>query len=306
MIADGYANLCIPRKSIFPKAHILRFFLALDYSGKSEYKIADELKHSDDKDPYNDLFSYGGFVMALSPIKRILSTFLVLAFTCQPLLSQEATNDRASETSATVLALNEFHTVIFKIWHTAWPKKDYDMLTALLPEIEQGITAVANAELRGILREKKAAWRNGVEKLQAIVKEYEAAIEAKQKQSLLDAAEKLHAQYEALIRVIRAPLRELDDFHAVLYMLYHYYLPEDSLDEVKVSIGQLQEKMAALNKAALPSRFRGKEESFTVARNQLDKAVTDLAAMVRANESEKIKAAVEAMHTSYKAARNSL
>ena len=174
------------------------------------------------------------------------------------------------------------------------------MLTALLPEIEQGITAVGNAELPGILQEKKAAWRNGVEKLQAILKEYKAAIGAKQKQPLLDAAEKFHAEYEALVRVIRPPLRELDDFHAVLYMLYHYYMPKDSLEEVKVSIGQLQEKMAALNKATLPSRFKGKEESFTVARNQLDKAVTELAAMVRSNEVGKIKAAVEVMHTSYK------
>jgi NADH dehydrogenase/NADH:ubiquinone oxidoreductase subunit G len=238
--------------------------------------------------------------MTLSPIRRVLLILLVLAFTCQPLLSQESAKERAAETSSTVPALKEFHAVIFKIWHTAWPKKDCDMLTALLPEIEQGIAAVAHAELPGILREKKAAWRNGVEKLQTIVKEYEAAIEAKQKQPLLDAAEKLHAQYEALVRVIRAPLRELDDFHAVLYMLYHYYLQEDSLQEVKVSIGQLQEKMAALNKATLPSRFKGKEESFTMARNQLDKAVTELTAMVCSNEFGKIKAAVEVMHTSYK------
>jgi len=238
--------------------------------------------------------------MTLSPIKRVFLIFLVLAFTCQPLLSQEAPKDRATETSANVPALVEFHKVIFKIWHNAWPNKDYDMLTALFPEIERGVTAVAKAELPGILRDKKVAWRNGIEKLQVIVKEYQAAIEAQQKQPLLDAAEKLHAQYEALVRVIRAPLKELDDFHAVLYMLYHYHMPQDSLEGVKVSVGQLQEKMAALNKATLPSRFKGREESFTVARNQLDKAVAELAVMVRSNESKKIKAAVEEVHTSYK------
>jgi hypothetical protein len=239
--------------------------------------------------------------MTASSIKRVFLIFLVVAFTCQPLLSQEATQDRASETSATVPALNEFHKIVFKIWHTAWPNKDYDMLTALFPEIERGVTAVASAELPGILREKEVAWRIGVEKFQEIVKEYKAAIEGKQKQPLLDAAEKLHAQYEVLVRMIRPPLKELEDFHSVLYMLYHYYMPLDSLEEVKVAVGQLQEKMAALNKAILPSRFKGKEESFTVARNQLDKTVTELAAMVRSNESGKIKAAVEVMHTSYKA-----
>ncbi len=92
----------------------------------------------------------------------------------------------------------------------------------------------------------------------------------------------------------------MDDFHAVLYMLYHYYMPEDSLEEVKVSIRQLQEKMAALNRVKLPPRFKGEEESFTVARSQLDKAVIELAAMARSNEFGKIKAAVEVMHTRYK------
>jgi NADH dehydrogenase/NADH:ubiquinone oxidoreductase subunit G len=223
---------------------------------------------------------------------------------CQPLLSQEAPKDRAAETSAKVPALNEFHKVIFKIWHTAWPNKDYDMLTALFPEIERGIAAVAKTELPGILREKEAAWRKGVEKLQEIVKEYKAAIEAKQKQPLLDAAEKLHAQYEALVRVIRPPLRELEDFHVVLYMIYHYYLPQDSLEEIKMSIGQLQTKMAALNRAVLPLRFKGKEESFTMARDQLDKAVAELAISVSSNESGKIKASVEAMHTRYQTLAN--
>ncbi len=239
--------------------------------------------------------------MILSSIKRAPLILLVLTFMCQPLLSQEATKDRVTETSANVPALNEFHKVIFRIWHTAWPNKDYDMLTALFPEIERGAAAVANAALPGILREKRVAWRNGVEKLQGIVKEYEAAVKTKQKQPLLGAAEKLHAQYEALVRVIRPPLKELEDFHAILYMIYHYYMPQNSLEDVRASVGQLQEKMAALNEAVPPSRFRVKEDSFTVARNQLDNAVAEFAAIVHSDEAEKIKAAVEEMHTRYKA-----
>lgn len=134
--------------------------------------------------------------MTLSLIRRVLLSFLVLIFTCQPLLSKEAGKDRASEASSTVPALNEFH--------------------------------------------------------------------------------------------------------SVLYMVYHYYMPQDSLEEIKVSIGKLQEKMAALNKVTLPPRFKGKEESFTAARKQLDKTVTELAAMVPSNVFGKIKAAIEVMHTSYK------
>jgi len=83
-------------------------------------------------------------------------------------------------------------------------------------------------------------------------------------------------------------------------MVYHYYMPQNSLEDIKGSIGTLQEKMAALNQVVLHPRLKGKEEAFKVARNQLDKDVTDLAAVVRSNDINKIKAAIETMHTSYK------
>ena len=139
-----------------------------------------------------------------------LVIFLVLTSTCQMLWAQEISR----EVSATVPALTEFHKVIYKIWHTAWPNRDTDMLIALLPEIEKGTTGIVSADLPGILRDKKAAWEKGVEELRTIVQDYRAAVETKQKQPLLDAAEKLHAQYEALVRVIRPPLRQLEEFHA--------------------------------------------------------------------------------------------
>jgi len=236
--------------------------------------------------------------------RRALSSLflsLLFVFATQPLGAQEHGSERAAETSTSVPALKEFHTVIFKIWHTAWPNKDVDMLTALVPEIEKGVASVAGAELPGILREKKTAWASGVEKLQAVAKEYKAAAAARQKQPLLDAAEKLHAQYEALVRVLRAPLKELDDFHAVLYVLYHYDMPQDSLQKVKASVEQLREKMTALNNATLPPRFKEKESSFFAARKDLDKAVAELGATMSSNDSKTIKAAVEAMHSRYEA-----
>jgi len=238
--------------------------------------------------------------MTLSLIKQVFLILFVGVLVGQPLLAQESLRDRTAETSATVPALRKFHTVIFKIWHTAWPNKDDAMLIVLFPEVEKGVIEVANAELPGILRDKQRAWKTGIEKLQDIVKEYRVAIENKQKQPLLDAAEKLHSQYEVLVRVIHPPLKELDDFHAVLYMTYHYYMPQNSIEEIKGSIGKLQEKMVALNNAVLHPRFKGKEEAFRTARNHLDKAVAELAIVVPSNEIGKIKAAIETMHASYK------
>jgi hypothetical protein len=237
---------------------------------------------------------HGGIRMKRSWIKALL-VFVLLTSTYQVLGAQEASKGA----SATVPALTEFHKVIYKIWHTAWPNKDYDMLTALMPEIEKGTAAIVSAELPGILRDKKAAWEKEVEGLQTIVQEYRSAVETKQKESLLDAAEKLHAQYEALVRVIRPPLRQLEEFHAVLYTIYHYYMPEESLDKIRASVEPLREKMAALNRATLPARFKSKEASFMAARSDLDKAVSELGPAVSSNDLGKIKIAVETMHNRY-------
>ena len=245
-------------------------------------------------------------MMRRNPMKRLMSTLLALAFAWQPLMAQESGKNITAETSATVPALRDFHSVIYEIWHTAWPKKDIPMLAALLPEVEKGVASVASADLPGILREKKTAWTQEVEKLQDILKEYKAAVEAEQIQPVLDAAEKLHAQFEALVRVIRPPLKELHEFHAVLYMLYHHYMPQESLTQVKASAEQLQEKMTLLNNASLPSRIKTKEEPFKTARIQLDRSVSELGAAVASNESGKIKAAVEAVHSSYEALAQTL
>ncbi len=231
------------------------------------------------------------------PLHFALSLALAASLSA-PLYAQE-TADRAAETSTSVPALREFHTVIFQIWHTAWPNKDYAMLASLEPDVEKGVAAIAAAELPGILREKKDAWTAGVAKLQTIAADYKTAARGKKQQELLDAAERLHAQYEALARILRPPMKELEDFHAVLYMLYHYYMPQDSLAKVNASVRQLQEKMAALDKAKLPDRYAAKAGAFDKARADLGASLRDLAATLPGNDTRAIRDAVELMHGRY-------
>jgi hypothetical protein len=214
-------------------------------------------------------------------------------------LAKAQTAAPPADAVAKVPALDAFHEVIYKIWHDAWPNKDAALLQKLLPEVEKGIAEVAGAKLPGILREKKTAWEENVKKLQATVSEYKAATTAKDNARLLAAAEKLHSQYEAMVRVLRPVLKEIDDFHAVLYMLYHYYMPEKNMEKIKSSAGELKVKMAALNAAKLPERMKANEEAFSSARAKLAKAVDELEAVVASKDEAKIKPAVELVHTNY-------
>ena len=208
---------------------------------------------------------------------------------------------RPAETVASVPALDSFHEVIFKIWHEAWPKKNTAMLQQLLPEVEKGISEVASAQLPGILREKKAAWEEGVKKLQIAGSDYKAAAAAKDDTKLLAAAELLHSRFEGLMRAIRPALEELDEFHAVLYMLYHHYLPKFDLENIRKSATELMQKMAALNSAELPERLKDKDYDFQVKRALLSQSVVALESRVQSNDETAIKEAVEAVHSNFQA-----
>jgi hypothetical protein len=207
------------------------------------------------------------------------------------------------ETTAQVPELTEFHSIIYTIWHEAWPSKDVAMLASLYPQIDSGVTTLEKATLPGILREKKDAWTEGITTLRSIATEYQtASATPSDTQRLLNAAEKLHSQYEKLVRTIRPVLKELDEFHQVLYTLYHYHMPAYDIEKIRTSVGELSAKMKTLNAASLPDRLKSKKQDFTAKRKALDKSVKQLAKVVKAKKSEQqVKDAIVAMHDRYQA-----
>ena len=238
--------------------------------------------------------SQGGFKMCLMRFPALALLLLAMSISG---FGRPA--EKPVEATASVPALADFHEVIYKIWHEAWPQKDTALLKKLLPEVEAGIAKVASAQLPGILREKKAIWEKGVQDLKNAGTEYKAAAGGQDAPKLLAAAELIHSRFEMLTRAIRPPLKELDDFHAVLYMLYHHYWPNHQIAQVKSSAAELQQKMAALNEVKLPERLLDKDYDFRVARGLLSGAVGAFQQSVLSNDDNAVKDAMEAVHSSY-------
>jgi len=218
-----------------------------------------------------------------------------------PAIAQHSQDAHADETTATVPLLSEFHDVIYQIWHTAWPEKNVGMLAELLPEVKRYSDSLAHIELPGILRDKKAVWKENVDLLREIAGRYSHATSPLDTQKLMDAAEQLHAQYEKLVRVTRPVLKEIESFHQVLYMLYHHYLPGKDQEKISLSITQLQTAMDLLNAATLPERLKKKEAAFLEARKVLAKSVKALASLNPAKNMKDVEAGVEKMHSDYQA-----
>ena len=192
--------------------------------------------------------------------------------------------------------------MIYQIWHTAWPEKNVELLKSLAPDVEKGYDKIVKAEVPGILRDKKMKWEESVKKFGGTVKAYMDASKKNDAQAFLNVAEKLHSEYEGLVRVIKPMIKEVDAFHQVLYMLYHYYYPENKFDKIKESAAQLKIKMEALNKVQLSAKMKAKEEAFGKARTELSTAVDKLIEVTNAGNNKKdIDNAVDGVHSKYEA-----
>ena len=204
-----------------------------------------------------------------------------------------------ADVEARVPALSAFHDVVYPLWHEAWPKKDVDALVAFRPNVESGVDAIAKAELPGILRDKKATWEAARSRLTTIAGEYAVAAGKKDGPALLSAAEGLHSQFESMVRIIRPVLKELEAFHATLYVLYHRQLDPFAVEDVSQSVRTLKEKMEPLSAAALPERLKAKEPTFVAARAQLATAVDAAVASIEGKDEKAIRVAVDLLHTRY-------
>ncbi len=234
-------------------------------------------------------------------IHLLLVLFFIGAMIVCTVPSPGQDKTQPDEMKAEVPALDGFHSVIFKIWHDAWPSKNIQMLVGLLPEVEQGSDSVLNAQLPGILREKKAEWIKNTGALKSAVADYKAAASARDSVKLLAAAERLHSGYEKLVRTISPVLPEIENFHTTLYRIYHYEMPANDTAALAVSVRELAEKMTALNNAELPKRYEAKKGAFLKARKTLSKAVDDLAVTMAGGKIKEIRKKIQTMHTRYQA-----
>jgi len=212
----------------------------------------------------------------------------------------EASKAEAAELKAEVPALTAFHEVIFPLWHEAWPEKDTAQMKELLPRVREHVKAVSEAELPGILRDKKPAWDEGLGRLQADLAAYETAAAADDQAGLMDAVESLHTDFEKQVRVVRPVMKELDAYHVELYKIYHRYLPAKDLASLREASVALSDRCGVLSEAPSPDWFADKADTLAAEVGVLCERTRALRAASAGEEWEPAAAAVEAVHDQYR------
>ena len=217
------------------------------------------------------------------------------------MFAQEKNVPSEAEVRSDIPELTEFHGVIYKIWHEAWPSKNIQTLKDLEPIVKEKAEVVYAAKLPGIMREKQGAWSIAVDTLKAIVARYGRSSSADDSVGLLNAAEQLHRQFEVMVRIVRPALKELEEFHAVLYRLYHYDKPRKDLEKARVAAAELRERMRSLESALLPKRLQQKEQLFRDSVKELGVSVTQLNETVPTNDWALIEKQIDSVHRHYEA-----
>lgn len=229
--------------------------------------------------------------------KNILLTVLAILFPLTLTFTQN--KPEAYDTESRVVELENFHQIIYPIWHTYYSTKDYTAMRNCVSEVNKLAEPIYNSKLPGILRDKKEKWKDGVNKFKMAVTEYSAQADNNDDALLLKSVESLHTGYENLVKIIRPVLKEVEQFHKVLYVIYHTHLPEKNYDKIKQLSNELVANAKAITEASLPSRLANKENDFNSTASRLLEATKELQEIADNEDTQKIDKAVELIHTRY-------
>jgi len=230
-------------------------------------------------------------------------TCVFLLFSCQQEESVQADEVKPEmsegELAAEVSELHDLHGVVYPLWHDAYPEKDYALIKELLPEADSLTQQLDEAELPGILRDKKPDWDLGKNNLKNSLQALHQAVDENSQDDMLTQVEAFHSAFEQLVRIIRPMVPELEAFHQEMYKLYHYYMPNYELDNIRLAVTAMHEKLLPLKDVQLPERLRERQEQFDISIQELETHLDSLSKAVEQDDKDLIKNAVEKVHTAY-------
>jgi len=205
----------------------------------------------------------------------------------------------STEITASVPELFQFHDVIYVIWHEAYPAKDIASLKSMVEKIKPYMEKINNAKLPGILQDKKAKWEEGLKVLNSSTENYYNSAAGNDDQKMLDAAEKLHSDFEMMVRILKPVLKEVDSYHKDLYVIFHKFFPAKDYKSIEGIIDGMITKSEAIINAKLPKKLESKVEIFQQTAKDLMEKTVALKDALKTGDGPAIDKAVDVMHSKY-------
>lgn len=199
-----------------------------------------------------------------------------------------------------VTGIREFHQVLYPVWHDYFPQGDFQSIRNAIPEFKRAAKILTEAELPQFYHTVKDDFETKRQNLASAVDKMESVAQTGDDKELAKAVEEMHTAFERMARVLAPRTKESEEFHLVLYPLWHQAMPDKDYQAIKAAVPSLESKMSALMQAQLSQRFRGIESEFVEKREALRLSVEDLADVCRQNKDEKIIDKLTVMHDAYR------
>ncbi len=197
--------------------------------------------------------------------------------------------------------LKEFHEVIRPIWHTYLPEKNYKAVRESMEPFQKSIQILMQAPIPEYFQHKKDQIEAGRKAMADAVAVLDTVAQKDDDEQLEKAVENAHTAFEQLVRVISPRLMEIENFHLVLYPLWHKALPDSDWTAIKATAPILRAKMDTLMTASVPEWATEKEKQINEQRASLDKAVFDFCEICKANKDDEIKEKLTILHQHFMA-----
>ncbi len=198
-----------------------------------------------------------------------------------------------------VQGIKEFHEVLYPVWHSYLPEGNFQSIRNAIPEFKKATEMLMETELPQYYHTVKDDFENKKQNLALAVEKLDSVSQTGDDKQLPKAIEDMHTAFEQMARVLAPRIRELDEFHLVLYPLWHEALPNQDYQAVKTAIPPLEKRLNDLMRAQLPQQFKGIEPQFIEKREALRKAVEELALACRENKDKNILDKLTQMHQAY-------
>lgn len=197
-------------------------------------------------------------------------------------------------------AMNGFHSILYPLWHEAYPQKDFKAIREQAPAIRQKLMALivipAPDNMAEAQRESLFTKR---QELAFYVDQYEKAAADSSDSVVAASFETMHWGFEELEKVFILEIKQLDSFHETLYSLWHKTLPAKDYKAVKSNVPVLKAEMDSLMAYKLPGICQGIKEDFEAKRTALKDAVYQLADICQKGTNKQIDEAVTLLHEKY-------
>ncbi|SYZ72590.1 exported hypothetical protein [Candidatus Zixiibacteriota bacterium] len=237
----------------------------------------------------------------------ILFLIVILMAGLMPLLAENPPAGQADSTHIMTMerprldGLKQFHDVVRPIWHTYLPEKNYKAIRESVEPFQKSVQILMEAPIPDYFQHKKEQIEAGRKAIADAIAAFDTVAKKNDDAELEKAVENAHTAFENLVRVISPRMAEIDNFHLVLYPLWHKALPASDWTSIKATAPVLRTEMDSLMAAPIPEWAKEKDQQINEQRTALNKAVTDFCETCKANKDEEIKDKLTILHQHFMA-----